>query len=225
SDTDVHTVASLLKLYLRELPEPVVPWTQYQDFLDCTSVWDSNNTEVSVRGAAESHSEQDERGEPGHRDGDQPAQAPDRGPHHRHESHASDPEADDGHDQPAPDSVSSLQRHAPVSPVQQDGEPEEHSTELRWLGVCGDGGNLSFRVSGGGGGQSHARQGTLQPPSPAYVSILRPVVRRSPQTDSDPAHLQLPPHRDGSQGRSPQPLEPRPGDLGGEGRDLVRGHF
>uniref|UniRef100_A0A3B3DXX9 Rho GTPase activating protein 25 n=1 Tax=Oryzias melastigma TaxID=30732 RepID=A0A3B3DXX9_ORYME len=28
SDTDVHTVASLLKLYLRELPEPVVPWTQ-----------------------------------------------------------------------------------------------------------------------------------------------------------------------------------------------------
>lgn len=48
SDTDVHTVASLLKLYLRELPEPVVPWTQYQDFLDCTSIWDSNNTEVSL---------------------------------------------------------------------------------------------------------------------------------------------------------------------------------
>ncbi|XP_037632694.1 rho GTPase-activating protein 25 isoform X1 [Sebastes umbrosus] len=38
SDTDVHTVASLLKLYLRELPEPVVPWTQYQDFLDCTNI-------------------------------------------------------------------------------------------------------------------------------------------------------------------------------------------
>lgn len=47
SDTDVHTVASLLKLYLRELPEPVVPWTQYQDFLDCTSTWDSSNTEVN----------------------------------------------------------------------------------------------------------------------------------------------------------------------------------
>ncbi|CAB1457225.1 unnamed protein product [Pleuronectes platessa] len=45
SDTDVHTVASLLKLYLRELPEPVVPWTQYQDFLDCTSLLDCSNTE------------------------------------------------------------------------------------------------------------------------------------------------------------------------------------
>ncbi|KAK2837681.1 hypothetical protein Q5P01_014893 [Channa striata] len=45
SDTDVHTVASLLKLYLRELPEPVVPWTQYQDFLDCTNMMDSSRTE------------------------------------------------------------------------------------------------------------------------------------------------------------------------------------
>ncbi|XP_044052534.1 rho GTPase-activating protein 25 isoform X2 [Siniperca chuatsi] len=45
SDTDVHTVASLLKLYLRELPEPVVPWTQYQDFLDCTNMLDSSSTE------------------------------------------------------------------------------------------------------------------------------------------------------------------------------------
>ncbi|XP_065818736.1 rho GTPase-activating protein 25 isoform X2 [Labrus bergylta] len=45
SDTDVHTVASLLKLYLRELPQPVVPWTQYQDFLDCTMLLDSTNTE------------------------------------------------------------------------------------------------------------------------------------------------------------------------------------
>ncbi|NXA87119.1 RHG25 protein, partial [Melanocharis versteri] len=34
-DTDVHTVASLFKLYLRELPEPVVPWPQYEDFLLC----------------------------------------------------------------------------------------------------------------------------------------------------------------------------------------------
>ncbi|XP_077162186.1 rho GTPase-activating protein 25 isoform X2 [Paroedura picta] len=34
-ETDVHTVASLFKLYLRELPEPVIPWTQYEDFLLC----------------------------------------------------------------------------------------------------------------------------------------------------------------------------------------------
>ncbi|XP_030647667.1 rho GTPase-activating protein 25 [Chanos chanos] len=40
SDTDVHTVASLLKLYLRELPEPVIPWTQYQDFLDSSLLLD-----------------------------------------------------------------------------------------------------------------------------------------------------------------------------------------
>lgn len=48
SDTDVHTVASLLKLYLRELPEPVVPWTQYQDFLDCTNMLDYSTTQVHV---------------------------------------------------------------------------------------------------------------------------------------------------------------------------------
>lgn len=34
-DTDVHTVASLFKLYLRDLPEPVVPWSQYEEFLRC----------------------------------------------------------------------------------------------------------------------------------------------------------------------------------------------
>ncbi|XP_019720163.1 rho GTPase-activating protein 22 isoform X2 [Hippocampus comes] len=33
--TDVHTVASLLKLYLRELPEPVIPFTKYAQFLSC----------------------------------------------------------------------------------------------------------------------------------------------------------------------------------------------
>lgn len=48
SDTDVHTVASLLKLYLRELPEPVVPWTQYQDFLDCTNMLDYSSKQVHV---------------------------------------------------------------------------------------------------------------------------------------------------------------------------------
>ncbi|XP_029029027.1 rho GTPase-activating protein 22-like [Betta splendens] len=35
SSTDVHTVASLLKLYLRQLPEPLVPYSHYQDFLLC----------------------------------------------------------------------------------------------------------------------------------------------------------------------------------------------
>ncbi|XP_077119160.1 rho GTPase-activating protein 25 isoform X1 [Ranitomeya variabilis] len=34
-DTDVHTVSSLFKLYLRELPEPVFPWSQYEDCLAC----------------------------------------------------------------------------------------------------------------------------------------------------------------------------------------------
>ena len=29
---DVHTVASLLKLYLRELPQPVVPFLLYDSF-------------------------------------------------------------------------------------------------------------------------------------------------------------------------------------------------
>ena len=31
---DVHTVASLLKLYLRELPEPVIPHVYYESFKD-----------------------------------------------------------------------------------------------------------------------------------------------------------------------------------------------
>ncbi|XP_019738411.1 rho GTPase-activating protein 24 isoform X2 [Hippocampus comes] len=37
-NTDVHTVASLLKLYLRELPEPVIPFHKYDDFLACTKL-------------------------------------------------------------------------------------------------------------------------------------------------------------------------------------------
>ncbi|NWV66677.1 RHG25 protein, partial [Malurus elegans] len=43
-DTDVHTVASLLKLYLRELPEPVVPWLQYEDFLLCGQALEANES-------------------------------------------------------------------------------------------------------------------------------------------------------------------------------------
>ncbi|NXN49961.1 RHG25 protein, partial [Rynchops niger] len=41
-ETDVHTVASLFKLYLRELPEPVVPWMQYEDFLLCGQALDAD---------------------------------------------------------------------------------------------------------------------------------------------------------------------------------------
>uniref|UniRef100_A0A8C9YMR0 Rho GTPase-activating protein 24 n=1 Tax=Sander lucioperca TaxID=283035 RepID=A0A8C9YMR0_SANLU len=37
-NTDVHTVASLLKLYLRELPEPVIPFHKYDDFLACAKL-------------------------------------------------------------------------------------------------------------------------------------------------------------------------------------------
>ncbi|KAM9306451.1 rho GTPase-activating protein 24 isoform 2-T3 [Pholidichthys leucotaenia] len=37
-NTDVHTVASLLKLYLRELPEPVVPFQKYDEFLACAKL-------------------------------------------------------------------------------------------------------------------------------------------------------------------------------------------
>ncbi|XP_041915533.1 rho GTPase-activating protein 24 isoform X3 [Alosa sapidissima] len=38
-NTDVHTVASLLKLYLRELPEPVIPFAKYEEFLACTKLF------------------------------------------------------------------------------------------------------------------------------------------------------------------------------------------
>ncbi|KAM9282278.1 LOW QUALITY PROTEIN: rho GTPase-activating protein 22 [Cariama cristata] len=46
SNTDVHTVASLLKLYLRELPEPVIPFAKYEDFLSCGQLLSKDEGEV-----------------------------------------------------------------------------------------------------------------------------------------------------------------------------------
>uniref|UniRef100_A0A673IX88 Rho GTPase-activating protein 22-like n=1 Tax=Sinocyclocheilus rhinocerous TaxID=307959 RepID=A0A673IX88_9TELE len=46
SNTDVHTVASLLKLYLRELPEPVVPFCKYEDFLNCAQLLAKDEEEL-----------------------------------------------------------------------------------------------------------------------------------------------------------------------------------
>ena len=43
----MHTVASLLKLYLRELPEPVVPFARYEDFLNCAQLLTKDEGEVS----------------------------------------------------------------------------------------------------------------------------------------------------------------------------------
>nr|XP_019965506.1 PREDICTED: rho GTPase-activating protein 22-like [Paralichthys olivaceus] len=45
SSTDVHTVASLLKLYLRQLPEPLIPYSCYQDFLLCRQTLKSDHTQ------------------------------------------------------------------------------------------------------------------------------------------------------------------------------------
>lgn len=47
-DTDVHTVASLLKLYLRDLPEPVVPWSQYEGFLLCGQLMNADEAKVGI---------------------------------------------------------------------------------------------------------------------------------------------------------------------------------
>lgn len=41
-------MASLLKLYLRELPEPVVPWMQYEDFLLCGQALDADERKVKL---------------------------------------------------------------------------------------------------------------------------------------------------------------------------------
>ncbi|XP_041452414.1 rho GTPase-activating protein 24-like isoform X4 [Lytechinus variegatus] len=38
--SDVHTVASLLKLYLRSLPEPVIPWQHYEHFYEAIKLYE-----------------------------------------------------------------------------------------------------------------------------------------------------------------------------------------
>uniref|UniRef100_F7CW60 Rho GTPase activating protein 22 n=1 Tax=Monodelphis domestica TaxID=13616 RepID=F7CW60_MONDO len=48
STTDVHTVASLLKLYLRELPEPVIPFAKYEDFLACAQLLSKDESEGTL---------------------------------------------------------------------------------------------------------------------------------------------------------------------------------
>lgn len=48
SNVDVHTVASLLKLYLQQLPEPLVPYGRHQDFLLCGHKLLSDRTQVAV---------------------------------------------------------------------------------------------------------------------------------------------------------------------------------
>lgn len=41
-------MASLLKLYLRELPEPVIPFARYEDFLSCAQLLTKDEGEVSA---------------------------------------------------------------------------------------------------------------------------------------------------------------------------------
>uniref|UniRef100_H2ZPS7 Rho-GAP domain-containing protein n=1 Tax=Ciona savignyi TaxID=51511 RepID=H2ZPS7_CIOSA len=43
--TDVHTVASLLKGYLRELPEPVIPFDQYEPLISSAKLLSANMTD------------------------------------------------------------------------------------------------------------------------------------------------------------------------------------
>lgn len=46
---DVHTVASLFKLYLRQLPEPVIPFDHYDNFYDAINLLKKNQEEGKAR--------------------------------------------------------------------------------------------------------------------------------------------------------------------------------
>lgn len=48
SSTDVHTVASLLKLYIRELPEPIIPFCKYTQFISCAQLLTKDKEMVTV---------------------------------------------------------------------------------------------------------------------------------------------------------------------------------
>lgn len=48
SATDVHTVASLLKLYIRELPEPIIPFSKYTQFLSCAQLLNKDKAMVTA---------------------------------------------------------------------------------------------------------------------------------------------------------------------------------
>lgn len=37
-DTDVHNITGLFKLFLRELPEPVIPFDLYNDFISADAI-------------------------------------------------------------------------------------------------------------------------------------------------------------------------------------------
>lgn len=47
SSTDVHTVASLLKLYIRELPEPIIPFSKYAQLLSCAQLLNKDKEMVN----------------------------------------------------------------------------------------------------------------------------------------------------------------------------------
>ncbi|KAK4057577.1 rho GTPase-activating protein [Microbotryomycetes sp. JL221] len=47
--TDVHNVTGLLKLYLRELPEPVIPFELYSEFISSNSIQDYDERHYAVR--------------------------------------------------------------------------------------------------------------------------------------------------------------------------------